>query len=113
MRQGSSWYRGELHLHTNHSDAKASLNDMVAAAKEHGLDFIVLGDHNTVSSHKDIPRVGFPIIPGMELTTFHKPIELGSARALYPEEQYTFGQHDASLYQPGRYRHLLAGGGLS
>lgn len=70
-RTGPGWYRGELHLHTNHSDGNASLSEMVAAAKKHGLDFVVLSDHNTVSSHKDISGAGFPVIPGMELTTFH------------------------------------------
>lgn len=65
------WYRGELHLHTNHSDGKVSLKDMVQAAKDRGLDFIVLSDHNTISAHSQISDVDFPIIPGMELTTFH------------------------------------------
>lgn len=71
VHQAPGWYRGELHLHTNHSDANGPLADMVAAAREHGLDFIVLSDHNTVSSHRDIPKVAFPVIRGMELTTFY------------------------------------------
>lgn len=65
------WWKGELHLHTNHSDGKAPLWEMVAAAKERGLDFIVLSDHNTVSAHADIAAMEFPIIPGMELTTYY------------------------------------------
>lgn len=65
------WYRGELHLHTNHSDGKVSLGDQVSAAKQRGLDFFVLTDHNTVSAHGLIAEENFPIISGMELTTFY------------------------------------------
>ena len=37
--------RGDLHVHTDWSDGKASLAEMVAAARERGLDYIAITDH--------------------------------------------------------------------
>lgn len=70
-RRTAGWWKGELHLHTNHSDGKAPLSEMIAAAKTRGLHFVVLSDHNTVSSHAEIETVNFPIVPAMELTTYY------------------------------------------
>lgn len=71
---GPGWYRGDLHTHTHHSDAHGQrVGDLIAAARDHGLDFLFLTDHNTnaglaeldASSSKDLLTV-----PGIELTTF-------------------------------------------
>ena len=43
------WYRGELHSHTHHSDASWPVQDLVNAARQKGLDFITLTEHNTIS----------------------------------------------------------------
>lgn len=90
---GGSWFRGELHSHTNHSDGALSPCDLVEAAREAGLDFIALTDHNTMSALAEIGVPGVAgalvaergtgtsagvdpserpvVIPGMELTTFY------------------------------------------
>lgn len=44
------WLRGELHAHTNHSDGALPPAGLVEAAREAGLDFIAVTDHNTVSA---------------------------------------------------------------
>ncbi|MFP4974635.1 CehA/McbA family metallohydrolase [Paenibacillus sp. CN-4] len=64
------WLSGDLHLHTEHSDGTYSVEDTMAAAREAGLDFIVLTDHNTSSQnvHAGYHR-GVLVLPGMELTT--------------------------------------------
>lgn len=75
---GKIWYKGELHLHTNHSDGVAPLSELISEAERAGLDFIALTDHNTTSSHAEISRGGWGlnngdgvlVIPGMEFTTF-------------------------------------------
>ncbi|WP_392667316.1 CehA/McbA family metallohydrolase [Streptomyces sp. LN785] len=49
--RGRSWYRGDCHLHTVHSDGKRLPDQVAAGARAAGLDFIVSTDHNTPSSH--------------------------------------------------------------
>jgi DNA polymerase (family 10) len=38
--------RGDLHLHTTATDGRASLEEMVAAAKQHGYSYIAITDHS-------------------------------------------------------------------
>ena len=38
--------RGDLHMHTTATDGKASIEEMVAAAKQHGLKYIAITDHS-------------------------------------------------------------------
>jgi predicted metal-dependent phosphoesterase TrpH len=72
--RGAGWYRGDLHLHTVHSDGQRYPNELVAAAHASGLDFIVSTDHNTNSANRVWPacRTGaLLVIPGEEVTTRH------------------------------------------
>jgi predicted metal-dependent phosphoesterase TrpH len=72
--RGAGWYRGDLHLHTVHSDGQRYPNELVAAAHAGGLDFIVSTDHNTNSANRVWPacRTGsLLVIPGEEVTTRH------------------------------------------
>lgn len=66
------WYRGDLHLHTVHSDGRDTQREMASEAKRRGLDFIVSTEHNTVSAHgtwgKHVPK-GMLVINGEEITT--------------------------------------------
>lgn len=49
-QRGKAWYRGDSHLHTVYSDGRRTPDELVAAARAAGLDFIVSTDHNTHSS---------------------------------------------------------------
>lgn len=85
LRNEAGWYRGDLHMHTAHSDGHCAsqagksvpcpLFLTVQAAVKRGLDFIAITDHNT-TSHLDSMRELQPyydrllLIPGRELTTF-------------------------------------------
>jgi hypothetical protein len=85
LRAEPGWYRGDLHMHTAHSDGTclSRLKQRVPCplfftantASERGLDFIAITDHNT-SSHADAIRELQPyfddllLIPGHEITTF-------------------------------------------
>jgi PHP-associated len=72
--RGVGWYRGDLHLHTVHSDGERDPAELVTAAHESGLDFIVSTDHNTISANRVWPscRTGaLLVIPGEEVTTRH------------------------------------------
>ncbi|WP_243726545.1 CehA/McbA family metallohydrolase [Actinocrispum wychmicini] len=49
--RGHAWYRGDGHLHTIHSDGQRTLPELVADARQAGLDFVVSTEHNTSSAH--------------------------------------------------------------
>ncbi|WP_266170846.1 CehA/McbA family metallohydrolase [Dyella subtropica] len=85
LRREAGWYRGDLHMHTAHSDGSCKSQSgqrvpcplffTVQGAAQRGLDFIAITDHNTVS-HADAMRELQPyfdrllLIPGREVTTF-------------------------------------------
>jgi len=85
LRDGPAWYRGDLHMHTAHSDGSCLSQSgrkvpcpvflTAEAATARGLDFIAVTDHNTIS-HYDALRELQPyfdkllFIPGREITTF-------------------------------------------
>ncbi|MFJ9789626.1 CehA/McbA family metallohydrolase [Streptomyces globosus] len=48
--RGPGWYRGDLHLHTVHSDGGRTADRLVAAARAAGMHFIATSDHNTSST---------------------------------------------------------------
>ncbi|HHY57926.1 MAG TPA: CehA/McbA family metallohydrolase [Chloroflexi bacterium] len=70
----AGWYRGDLHSHTDHSDAdQRTVTELVAAARAAELDFLFLTDHNTISPLAEIDALAGPDLltaGGMELTTF-------------------------------------------
>ncbi len=47
---GPGWYRGDLHLHTVHSDGRHTQASLVALARKAELDFIGSSEHNTSSA---------------------------------------------------------------
>jgi len=94
LRAGPGWFRGDLHMHTAHSDGQCPSQSgkmvpcpvfvTVEAAARRGLDFIAVTDHNA-SSQYDAMRELQPyfdkllLIPGREITTFQGHINfLGS-----------------------------------
>lgn len=85
LAPGPRWYRGDLHMHTAHSDGSCRSQAghrvpcpvflTVQAAASRNLDFIAISDHNTVSQF-DAMRELQPyfdkvlLIPAREITTF-------------------------------------------
>lgn len=66
------WYPGDLQSHTFHSDATGSLEDLIAAARDRGLRFLAVTDHNTISHHRHLASASSPelfLLPGEEVTT--------------------------------------------
>ena len=95
LRDGPAWFRGDLHMHTAHSDGQcpSQAGKMVPcpvfltvdAAARRGLDFIAITDHNATSQY-DAMRELQPyfdkvlLIPGREITTFQGHLNfLGTA----------------------------------
>jgi hypothetical protein len=70
---GRRWWAGDLHTHTVHSDGVLTVAELARLARENGLDFIAVTDHNTVSHHRELAaagrRYGITLIPGQEVTT--------------------------------------------
>jgi len=78
------WLRGELHLHSEHSDGRWTTGEMAERAKARSLDFLFLTDHNTTTG-VDILRAqlagSLSVLPGIELTTYHgHALALGASR---------------------------------
>jgi len=72
VRPGAGWYKGDLHSHTWHSDAPGAPEVLHAAAKQAGLDFLAVCDHNTITQRRYFHPHSSPdlvFIRGMEVTT--------------------------------------------
>lgn len=85
LKPGPGWYRGDLHLHTGHSDgacpsrtgpnAPCPLFRTLEAATARGLDFVAVSDHNTPSHFQDLAELqpyysDLLLVPAREITTF-------------------------------------------
>ena len=64
------WYAGDFHLHSNASvDGENSTAELAELARDEGLDFLVLTDHNTIDGFSEIDEnINFAFIPGIEVT---------------------------------------------
>ena len=72
VRKQAGWYRGDLHCHTYHSDAKGSPELLHQAAKQAGLDFLAIADHNTITHRRYFHPRSSPdlvFVRAMEVTT--------------------------------------------
>ncbi|MBM1221440.1 CehA/McbA family metallohydrolase [Ponticoccus sp. SC2-23] len=72
-REAEGWYRGDLHCHCWHSDAAGSPETLHAAARQAGLDFLAVSDHNTVSHRRYFLPRSTPdllFLRAMEVTTY-------------------------------------------
>lgn len=71
--RGPSWYCGDLHCHTHHSDAKGSAAVLHATAKREGLDFLAVSDHNTTTAYTayfdHVSSSELVFVPAYEFTT--------------------------------------------
>jgi hypothetical protein len=69
---GRGWYRGDAHVHTVHSDGQRLPEDVIAAARAAGLDFVVSTEHNTSSASGFWGRhagADLLVVDGEEVTT--------------------------------------------
>jgi hypothetical protein len=69
------WFAGDLHMHTVHSDGDWTVRGLAAAAREAGLDFIFVTDHNTASHHREVDEADGGsrqtlVMRGEEVTTY-------------------------------------------
>ncbi len=76
LSEGPGWYAGDLHVHSNESgDARPPLVEIGGFARDRGLDFVVISDHN-VHTAQDFFSATQPrhpellFVPGVEFTTY-------------------------------------------
>lgn len=67
------WYKGNTHTHTLNSDGDSTPDQVVRWYREHGYQFLVLTDHNFVTSVDGLNALHgadeqFLVIPGEEVT---------------------------------------------
>ncbi|MGO1071887.1 CehA/McbA family metallohydrolase [Lysobacter sp. CA199] len=85
LRAQAGWYRGDLHMHSGHSDGSCATQSgakapcplflTAQAASRQGLDFIAVTEHNTVSHLPELRALQphfdrLLLMPGIEITTF-------------------------------------------
>jgi len=72
----------DLHIHTSFSDGKLTPEEVVAAAKSVGLNYISITDHDTTEGIVHLyenglyPNRGIRIIPGIEFSAHHPEKEI-------------------------------------
>jgi hypothetical protein len=89
------WYKGNTHTHTLNSDGDSSPDEVVRWYREHGYQFVVLSDHNFLTSVDGLNAVvgadeRFLVVRGEEVTDRFgaKPIHingLGVQRLVAPQ----------------------------
>ncbi|MFI5494212.1 CehA/McbA family metallohydrolase [Actinoplanes sp. NPDC051859] len=108
--RGPAWYRGDMHMHTVHSDGQGSPEQTVAAARARGLDFFVSTEHNTRSANQiwgAHAGEDLLIIGGEEVTTRHGHwLALGLAADHWVDWRYApgdgeFVRHAAAVHAAG------------
>lgn len=85
LENGKRWYRGDLHMHTAHSDGSCPSQSgrrvpcpvffTAQTAAQRRLDFIAITDHNATSQYEAMRELQpyfdkLLLIPGREITTF-------------------------------------------
>ncbi len=75
--------RGAYHVHTTASDGRGTLEEVVRAAREAGLRYLVVADHNVRSPSRPEVLDGVLVIPATEASTrYGHVVALGTPRAL-------------------------------
>ncbi|WP_229970891.1 CehA/McbA family metallohydrolase [Pontibacter harenae] len=108
------WYRGDLHMHTFHSDGKRTQQKLLQEAKANGLDFIVSTEHNTNSASLDWGQYKTDkllVINGEEVTTtaFGHWNAIGLNPTTWIEWRYTLEDNVIATY----LNQVKADGGLA
>lgn len=80
--------RGSYHLHTVRSDGRGSLEEVVRAARQAGLQFLVVTDHNVLTPEEHGYRDGVLVVQGSEVSApYGHVVALGVPRELSKEER--------------------------
>lgn len=79
---GEKLLYGDLHIHSDASDGKYDAFEIGKKAKEKGLDFVALANHNNYSLNFSLPQMnGFTFIPAVEWTHYKGHINFFGVKA--------------------------------
>jgi hypothetical protein len=80
--------RGAWHVHTTRSDGRGTLAEVVAAARDAGLQFVVVSDHEALTPEEEGWHGGVLVVEATEVSTpFGHVVALGVPRALTTTER--------------------------
>ncbi len=124
LAHGQRWYRGDLHVHTAHSDGSCISQTgtrvpcpvflTVQAAATRNLDFIAVSDHNTTSQFDSLRELQpyfdkVLLIPAREITTFWGHLNvLGTTQFIDYRTQNLNGRDINALLQDVRSNGAIA-----
>ncbi len=63
------WPHGAFHVHTTRSDGHGTVEEVAAAARAAGLQFVVLTDHNDFAPREPAFIDGVLMVPAVEIST--------------------------------------------
>jgi predicted metal-dependent phosphoesterase TrpH len=78
------WFKGNIHTHTTNSDGKLSPDSLVKVYKNNGYDFLVITDHNFVTSISQYITPGYLLINGEEITFSRHVNGIGLSEVIKP-----------------------------
>lgn len=80
MLKNGDYIKADLHTHTNYSDGKFTPSELIKRAKQKGLNYIAVTDHDNVEGISEAietgKEAGIEVIPGVELSTEYKGREV-------------------------------------
>jgi len=74
VEDNPTWYRGDLHVHSIHSDGRNTVCEVITLARNRGLNLISVVCSSAVSQNYELNIDSYRdpiVIPGMEVTTFY------------------------------------------
>jgi len=75
VANGYTWFRGDLHAHTFHSDGNWTIKSLLDFAENNNLDFLSITEHNTFAHHAELDALAgnyenLLVLRGEEVTTY-------------------------------------------
>ena len=87
------WYRGSVHNHTLASDGRHSVTELCKWYQDHGIDFVVITDHDTVADVSEARDLDIAVLPGAEIAVCWDETYGSEILALVVDEVKRVGVH--------------------
>lgn len=99
-------FKGDTHSHTLSSDGSGQIEDTVSLARQLGLDYVFLSDHNNYAQNEEIQHYnGITVVPGCEWTHYNgHALMLGQKRPFTRRYGTTTQQETIALMEEARER---------